>query len=124
VAWKLKDILPSLKLLYLFRKTKAAPKSDCTPYIVIYFKELTKIVITKFKSISRKQKSKKNKMQQRIQEQITQKENKYYQSRNDLYEVRQKLLDEQYKKEQEEKLMLASQDIGLVNFIQGLFNGF
>ncbi len=123
VSWKLKDMLPSLKLLQLFRRTKAAPQSDCTPYMVIYFKELTKIVITKFKSISRKQKSKNLKMQKRIQEQKTLKENKFYQSRNDLYVKQQKLQDEQYKKEQEDKLMAASQDTDFVNFFQGLFNG-
>ncbi len=122
IGWMLKDVLPALKLLYLFRKTKAAIKSDCTPYIGIYIKEFTKIVITGLKSISRKQKSKINKMHDRINQQTIQEERIITQSRENYYELRQKLAVEQYKKELEEKLLAASKNQDTVNFIQGLFS--
>lgn len=123
ISWKLKDILPSLKLLQLFRRTKAAPLTDCTPYIVIYFREFIKIVKTGFKSISRKQKSKSLKMQQRIMQQKIEKQNQLLQNKNNLYEIRQRLLDEQRQIEQEERLVAASQDEGFVNILQGILHG-
>ncbi len=119
ISWMLKDILPSLKLLYIFSKKEVGLQTDNTPYIDIYFKKNYKIVRTRNKSISRKQKSKINKMQQ----QNIQKQHRYYQTRDELYVQRQILIDEQYQKEKEEKLIAASQDENVVNFIQGLLHG-
>ncbi len=91
--------------------------------MVIYFKEFIKIVTTGFKSISRKQKSKSLKMQQRIMQQKIEKQNKYLENKNNLYEIRQRLLQDQYEKELEDKLMAASQNPDMVNILQGIFNG-
>lgn len=119
ISWVLKDILPSLKLLHVFNKKEVSFKTDNTPYISIYFRKNFKILRFRNKSISRKQKIKINKMQQ----QNIPKKQKYYQSLDDMYVQKQKLLDIQYEKEKEEKLIAASEDPIFVNFLQGLFNG-
>lgn len=108
IMWKLKEIFPYLKLLAIFKKKEVHEKADNTPYMFIYFKNNFKIIITNNKS----KKIVKTTMQQE----------KIYNS-SDYYDLKQEILDQKYKKEEEEKLMQASENPDFVNFLQGLLNG-
>lgn len=123
ISWMLKDMLPSLKLLHIFSKAERISQEDNTPYKNVYIKNCFKIVTTTNKSISRKQKSKIIKMQQRKNQENIHQEQKVYKLQHDYYEIKHTLLDYQYEKEQQDKLIAASQDQGLVNFMQGLLSG-
>jgi hypothetical protein len=115
ISWKLKDIVPALKLFYLLH----GKKTDNTPYIKDIYLKNFKIIVTRNKSTSRKQKSKISKMNE-LDIQKQQQDNQY---KNYLYLTKHQILENKRKKEEEDKLNEASQDKNFVNLLQGLLHG-